>query len=250
MIGKREWIGGAIMVAAIVAAALATNRRLDVLDIANEPAATVEQLEERARERWWDWHHRREPRSEEVQAYRTAAVGKPEQMCADPRAVFLAKGLINDQYPSLAKLGPVLAQLEAARTDPDMFNKQWKNLEWEKQFHTSRLPSKDAEDELKRIDVRATKLEEQERQAKERAANPPAQQTYPDNQVIVSGLPYPIEYDRDLKRVACRIQYRITGPAYETINALQGNALSSAIYTVQPGQDDWIVGLLSASSLN
>jgi hypothetical protein len=77
--------------------------------------------------------------------------------------------------------------------------------------------------------------------AKEGASVPVPQQPLPDNEVVMSGQPYPIECDRDLQRVACRVQYKITGPAYETINAMRGNGLSTAVYTVQPGRNDWIV---------
>ncbi len=70
-----------------------------------------------------------------------------------------------------------------------------------------------------------------------------------ENEVVLNGQPFPIEYDRDLKRVACRVQYWIKGPAYETINAVRGNPLSTAIYTVQPGQDDWVIELLSVSDI-
>jgi hypothetical protein len=49
--------------------------------------------------------------------------------------------------------------------------------------------------------------------------------------IVVSGEPYPIEYDRDLKKVASRIQ--LNGPAYESINAMKGNVLSAAVYTVR-----------------
>lgn len=210
----RNLIGAVLLAGAILAASFASNRALDVLGIANDEGVTIEQRKLRARERQWDWDHRHDRRSgEAVENYQAASTRKPEKMCSDPKALSLAKALINEQYPSVAKLGPMLTELEAARTDPNMFEKQWKNLEEEKRFHTSRLPNKDAVDELKQIEVRAAKLKEREDKAKERAAAPAPQQSFPDNEVVVSGQPYPIEYDRDLKRVACRVQYKVTGPA-------------------------------------
>lgn len=245
----RNLIGALLLAGAILAAAFVSDRVVDVRGIANDEGVTIEQRKLRARERQWDWDNRRDRRSEnEADTYRTAS-DKPEKMCSDPRAVSLAKALINEQYPSVAKLGPMLTELEAARTDPNMFEKQWKNLEEEKRFHNSRLPNRDAVDELKQIEVRAAKLKEREDKAKERAAAPAPQQSYPENEVVVSGRPYPIEYDRDLKRVTCRVQYKVTGPAYETINAVRGNVLRTAVYTVQPGSKGWTVELLSASEL-
>ena len=250
MIKTKNLIGAAMVAAAILATAIASNKALDALGIANDEGATVEQRKIRARERQWDWDHNRERRSEgDNQEYQVALGGKPDKMCGEPRALSLAKSLINDQYPSVAKLGPMLTELEAARTDPHMFEKQLKNLEEEKRFHVSRLPLKDSADELTRIEIRRTKLIEREKLKKESASAPTRQQAYPENEVVVQGQPYPIEYDRELKRVACRIQYKITGPAYETINAIRGNGLSNAVFTVQPGQGDWIVELLSTSEL-
>jgi hypothetical protein len=252
MFGNRELIGAGIMVAGIFAVAFAANRALDALDIANESAATIEQRKERARERQWDWDHYRERRSEEeTQNYRTAAVGKPDKMCADPRVMSLAKGLINDQYPSAAKMGKLIADLNAARPKKSIED-EWKYIEQDRTLWTSLLPRPEAQKELNELETRAAKLKERERLEKEGGGPPsaPPQPIMPDNEVIVSGEPYPIEYDRDLKRVACRVQFQIAGPAYETINALRGNALNNAIYTVQPGQNDWIVELLSASELN
>lgn len=45
--------------------------------------------------------------------------------------------------------------------------------------------------------------------------------------------------------IACRVQYRITGRARETINFLNGNSPSTAVCTVRPGRKDWIVEVVS-----
>ena len=59
---SRHLIGGAVMIVIILLAAYSSNQALDAFGISNEPAATIEQRRERARERQWDWDNYREPR--------------------------------------------------------------------------------------------------------------------------------------------------------------------------------------------
>lgn len=226
----KKYIGPSLLVTGVLAAAFASDKTLDALMTADDTGVTVEQ------------------RSDRSLHYQTASVGNPAQMCADSRVIVLAKKLINEQYPSVAGLGKMFSELEALRPKRTIEDER-QSIEQQTAQLTSMLPRPEAYEELKKLEGRAARLKERERIEKEGGVRqaPPPQPKVADNEVVMSGEPYPIEYDRDLKRVACRVQYKITGPAYETINAVQGNKLSTAVYTVQPGQNDWIIELLSAS---
>lgn len=226
----KKYIGPSLLVTGVLAAAFASNKVLDALMTADDTGVTIEQRSDRSR------------------PYQTASVGDPGKMCADPRVVLLAKELINEQYPSVANLGKMFSELEALRPKRTVEDER-QSIEQQTTLYKSMLPRPEAHEELKKLESRAARLKERERMEKEGVVRqaPPPQPKIPDNEVVMSGEPYPIEYDRDLKRVACRVQFKINGPAYETINAVQGNKLRNAVYTVQPGQNDWIVELLSAS---
>jgi hypothetical protein len=215
--------------------------------IANEEGLTVDQQKERARERQWEWEHYRERCGEDFQGHRKASTG----MCSDPRVLTIVKGLIDEQYPSVARLGPLLAELEASRGGgiQNSIKAQEKYLESTKRNYSDHPPTagyrKDAEDEIKRIEATIAALKERKKAEDEQATAP--KQPVPQNEVIVSGEPFPIRFDRELDRTVCQIHYKITGPGWETINAVRGNALNTGVYTVQPGDKDWIVNLLSVS---
>jgi hypothetical protein len=54
----RAAVGGLILVAAIILAAMGSNKVLDDLGIANAEGFTIEQHGENARERQYEWDHR------------------------------------------------------------------------------------------------------------------------------------------------------------------------------------------------
>jgi hypothetical protein len=173
----------------------------------------------------------------------------PADMCNEPRAVALASSLIKNQYPSPANLGPTLDQLrkmDEQRTGG--LPKQLQNVKGQLEFFRkldATQPRKDWKDEIRKYEAREMEITAQLEAEKNQKNDPVA--PLPDNEITLDGEPYPIEYDRDLERVACRVQYRITGAARETINFLNGNVLSTAVYTVQPGRNNWIVEIIAKS---
>ncbi|HLG85554.1 MAG TPA: hypothetical protein VKY22_31520 [Bradyrhizobium sp.] len=169
------------------------------------------------------------------------------RMCTDEGALKMAKHLINDQYPSAARLGPLmnqLKQLDDQRTGgtPQLLQNAQNSLEMYRKLEAAQ-PRKDWEDEISQLEARIVTLKEKIESEKHRA--PDANVSLPDNEVVISGEAFPVRYGRDIDQVVCQIRFRITGPGWETINAIQGNALKVAIYTVQPGKKGWIVNLIS-----
>jgi hypothetical protein len=104
-------------------------------------------------------------------------------------------------------------------------------------------PRKDWEEEIEKLEARIVTLKEKIENEKHPAPDPVA--SLPDNEVVISDEAFPVRYDRGIDQATCQVRFRINGPGWETINAVQGNALKAAIYTVQPGKNDWIVNLVS-----
>ncbi|MEH2471998.1 hypothetical protein V1281_006815 [Nitrobacteraceae bacterium AZCC 2161] len=100
-------------------------------------------------------------------------------------------------------------------------------------------------DSIRQIEDKIAGLEKKQAVAIERGKIPPPPAA--PVEIVVVGEPFPTQYDPDLDRVLCSLSYRVKGAVYDELGGLTGSQPFPATYTIQPGQKDWLINLLSIS---
>lgn len=175
-------------------------------------------------------------------------------MCADAGVVETAKKLINDRTPNFGRLGDTLQKLDAARGGgaPDILADREKNLRDTKNYYAQNPVDPNDKSMGDQNEARAKRIADLEaelaplRQKAERQRSASNQLQNATNEILVSSEPIPIRFDPDLNRAACKLTYKVKGLGYDN-PMMQLNLPNTAVYTVQPGQNGWIVELLDLS---
>lgn len=248
---KLAWttfINGACLVLIIVGLALVANRLLDKFGLADEPGLTIDQRKEKAQRNQHEWNE-----TKERDARRTS-LSDASKMCPDRAVIETAKELINQQIPSVGQFGEMLRRLDASREGGprDLLGEKEKFLRETKEYyaqnpvdpndHTMGDQNAARAERLARLEAEVVEL----RAKSDRMRKHSEQMQKAVNEIIVTGEPIPTDFDPNLNRVACQLTFKVKGLGYDN-PMMQLNAPNTALYTVQPGQTDWIVTLLSLS---
>lgn len=176
------------------------------------------------------------------------------KMCADAGVVETAKKLINDQMPNFGRFGDTLSKLDAARGGgrPDILADREKNLRDTKDYYARNPVDPNDKSMGDQNAARAKRLADLEaelaplRQKAERLRRASDQMQNATNEIVVTSEPIAIKFDPDLNRAACKLTYTVKGLGYDS-PMMQMNTPSTAVFTVQPGRQDWIVELVGLS---
>lgn len=245
-LARTTLINGACLVLIIVGLALVANRLLDKFGLVDESGLTIDQRKEQAQRNQHEWNDSKE-RSHRL-------LSDASKMCPDRAVIETAKGLINQQIPSVGQFGEMLRRLDAARDGGprDLLGEKEKFLRETKEYyaqnpvdpndHTMGDQNAARAERIAKLEAEVAEL----RAKSDRIRKKSEQMRKAANEIIVTGEPIPTDFDPNLNRVACQLTFKVKGLGYDN-PMMQLNAPNTALYTVQPGQTDWIVTLLSLS---
>lgn len=244
-------LGAALVVAAVVSAAVISNNLLDGYEVADQPGLTVQQRKEKAHVNGEEW--KQTASSSFFKLPRWLSSSDSSQMCADTAIVGRVKGLIKDGIPNLLEFGRSLRELDRSRGSDTMakITAREDDLRVAKIRHEQNPIEKSrfgAEEQARRAKYIAEVEDELKSLRAKLAAedarieSPP--QSLPGAEVILVSEPVPVEFNQGINRVKCRLTFRTAGGGYDALKAITGDPEIPALYSVQPGKDDWIVILL------
>ncbi|MEH2480452.1 hypothetical protein V1282_003809 [Nitrobacteraceae bacterium AZCC 2146] len=177
---------------------------------------------------------------------------RSNRMRANAGILGVVKGLIKDQTVDFSKL-KFLPEVNATPKKDvlsETIASAKRDLELTKrgvELHPATDPgSAQAQaDSIRQRQEKVAQLEKEQAAAIERAKIPPPPAA--PMEIVVVGEPFPTQYDPDLDRVLCSLSYRVKGAVYDELGGLTGSQPFPATYTIQPGQKDWLINLLSIS---
>ena len=238
-------VGAAILVAAIVSVAAISNNLLDAYGVADQPGLTVQQRKEKASRNQQQWNSPAVTRGPTFPA-QTAST-KSRDLCAHPGVLEVVRGLIKDETPDFTKIkllpeanarpvkSALAEEIASAKADLDLTKRGV-----ELYPATDPVNVRAQADSLTQREETIARLEKELTAAIERAKSPPPPGA--PLEIIVVGEPFPTEYDPDLDRILCNLTYDTKGAIYDDI---PDKVMLPATYTIQPGQKDWLINLLS-----
>ncbi|MEW6639025.1 MAG: hypothetical protein AB1586_00875 [Pseudomonadota bacterium] len=239
-IGVKSIVAAIAFVGLVVGLAVASNKLLDRAGIATGPGLTIEQRKEKALRNQREWDRS----ASDTPARKTAA------MCTDDEVVEVAKRLINEQTPNATKLGRTLQELEAARGGgvADVIKAREKTLQETRDMYArnpldpnNKYDSDQLAERVKNITGQEAEISRlKAKLAEETQKKASSQIQIIENEIFVVDEPFSTEYEPNIDRVTCQVRYRVKGPGH-------GDDVHDAIYTVQPGRQDWIINLMTLS---
>ena len=177
------------------------------------------------------------------------------KMCGDAGILLTVKKLINDQTLNIAKWGNAIGTLDAARGDglAGAIKAKEEHLQKTKEMYlqspidpNSRYYGNPAQERAQHLAELEADLVRLRAKKVEQDKAPKPQIAVTENEIIITSAPILTEVDPRTNRAACKLTYKVKGFGYDN-TAVQLGSPTTAVYTIQQNDTDWIVNVVSLS---